>query len=226
MIIKLILAAVVCYVVWTGMAQYKKLEKSKQRDFLIRAAVFAFIAVMVLGALTGRMHWLGALVAALLPLLRFGAGALFKVLPFWASRGGSIPIKTAYLDVIIQAATGQMTGTVVHGQFEGRTLDSLSAQELQALSQECEQSDKKAYYLLRFVRTEQPHQNANPPPNFDDPAYEEALQILGLSPNPTKEDIIKAHKRLIHKLHPDRGGSDFLAARVNQARDVLLKYLK
>jgi len=50
----------------------------------------------------------------------------------------------------------------------------------------------------------------------------EALQILGLADNASRDDIINAHRRLIQKMHPDRGGSDYLAARINLAKDVLL----
>ena len=53
----------------------------------------------------------------------------------------------------------------------------------------------------------------------------EALEILGLHPGATKEDIIKAHRRIVSKTHPDAGGSDYLAKKVNLAKDVLLKDL-
>lgn len=51
----------------------------------------------------------------------------------------------------------------------------------------------------------------------------EALQILGLEPGASREEIIAAHKKLIQKLHPDQGGNDYLAAQLNAARDLLLK---
>jgi curved DNA-binding protein CbpA len=50
----------------------------------------------------------------------------------------------------------------------------------------------------------------------------EAYQVLGLPPGATEADIHEAYKRLMRALHPDSGGSDWLAARINQARDVLL----
>ncbi len=61
--------------------------------------------------------------------------------------------------------------------------------------------------------------------NFADTTMtrEEALEILGLNTNPTREEIVSAHKRLIQKLHPDRGGSPALAKKINTAKEALLK---
>ena len=51
---------------------------------------------------------------------------------------------------------------------------------------------------------------------------EEALQVLGLQAEASKDDIVAAHRKLMQKMHPDRGGSDYLAARINEAKKVLL----
>lgn len=54
-------------------------------------------------------------------------------------------------------------------------------------------------------------------------AQDEAYEVLGLKPGASRTDIIAAHKRLMQRVHPDRGGSDYLAARINLAKATLLK---
>ena len=66
--------------------------------------------------------------------------------------------------------------------------------------------------------------NGPPPPRAagGPMTREEAYQVLGLRPGASETDIRAAHRRLMRGAHPDQGGSDWLAARINQARDVLL----
>ncbi|MEJ2669894.1 MAG: molecular chaperone DnaJ [Gammaproteobacteria bacterium] len=73
----------------------------------------------------------------------------------------------------------------------------------------------------RDSQHEPPHRPGNPSSMSSDEAWE----ILGLRPGANKADILARHKQLIQKLHPDRGGSNYLTARINQARDLLLKGL-
>jgi hypothetical protein len=224
MLIKLILAIGLLVVVFYGIHKYKKLPAAQRRGATVKMLLFGLAGVLLLGVITGRMHWFGAVIAAMLPMLRFGFTAGMRLLPLWLSRtGGQASFKTEHLDVRLRVQTGQLSGTVLKGPHAGKTIEQLSADELTELEQYYRERDSRSFYLIKFARKgasfggQQP-----PPPNFTNPSRDEALQTLGLSGNPSREDIISAHRRLINKLHPDRGGSDFLAARVNQARDILL----
>jgi len=77
--------------------------------------------------------------------------------------------------------------------------------------------------LWSMFTTAQPNREKQPPPATDEMNTDEAYRILGLTQGATEQQIIAAHKRLMQKLHPDRGGSDYLASKINQAKAVLLK---
>lgn len=228
MIIKLLLAIGLIMLLFAGINAIKRMPPEKRKRAIYKSVMIGLVAIILVGVMTGRMHWLGAAFAALIPLFRFGFVALYRVLPLWLNKtGGVASFKTEHLDVKVQVRQGRVTGTVIKGPMEGQALEDLSPEQLQELETYYKDRDTKSYYLVQMCRRGgQSSQNndsnhAHPPP-FSQPDREEALQILGLSGSPSREDILAAHRRLINKIHPDRGGSDFLAARVNQARDILL----
>jgi glucan phosphoethanolaminetransferase (alkaline phosphatase superfamily) len=74
-----------------------------------------------------------------------------------------------------------------------------------------------------YQQHNQQHQQAQtPPPGKQAMSPDEAREVLGLKPGHTKDDVIQAHRRMMQKVHPDRGGSDYLAAQINKAKDTLL----
>lgn len=118
--------------------------------------------------------------------------------------------------------------------MEGKNIADLTNEELAELHSYYKDKDKRAYYLVYVVmqrRNTQAHSQSSGQAGqktFVDAgnlAVSEAVQILGLEDNYSKDDVIAAHRRLIQKLHPDRGGNDYLASQVNLAKDTLLKHL-
>jgi DnaJ-class molecular chaperone len=77
-------------------------------------------------------------------------------------------------------------------------------------------------YLLRSGTGNHQSQDSYQPNNYTELSTDEAYEILGLPSSATTDQVIKAHKRLMQRLHPDRGGSDYLAAKINAAKDKLI----
>ena len=78
-------------------------------------------------------------------------------------------------------------------------------------------------FINRLYQQHNQQQAQSPPPRGKQTmSTDEAMEVLGLKPGSTKEEIIQAHRRMMQKVHPDRGGSDYLAAQINKAKDTLL----
>ncbi len=156
------------------------------------------------------------------------------------SSTGRSRVQTATLVMLFDHASGEMNGTVKRGQFEGYSLSELSVGELKELLKHCAATDSEAagllnvylerYHPKHFGGASRGHaggangagagsQSGNMTSGMSD---QEALDILGLEPGAAKDDIMKAHRSLIGKMHPDKGGSTYLATKINAARDHLL----
>ncbi len=101
----------------------------------------------------------------------------------------------------------------------------MSESELNELCEYCKENDLEAQQLLNNYlqwRFNQKQEQQGATTSSAALTKTEALEILGLDDDASEDDIIKAHRRLIQKLHPDRGGSDYLAAKINQAKDLLI----
>jgi hypothetical protein len=150
------------------------------------------------------------------------------------SSGSISRVRSTLVEMTLDHDTGEMEGTVLGGVFAGHQLGSLDEARLRDLLAECYAADTdgsrllEAYLDRRFPHwrentrsEEQSRADALSPSGAMTP--EEAYQILDLQPGASLEEIRQAHRTLMKKLHPDQGGSTYLAARVNQAKDLLLQ---
>lgn len=144
-----------------------------------------------------------------------------------ASGGGTGPqtasVRTAHLAMTLDPATGATHGEVLSGAMTGRTLDSLTLADLHRLHAEIA-GDAQSLALLEawLDRMHPAWRTAQAAPSSGPMSRAEALDVLGLAEGASAEQIKAAHRDLLRKVHPDSGGSTWLAARINQARDVLL----
>ncbi|MBM3082317.1 DnaJ domain-containing protein [Chelatococcus daeguensis] len=153
------------------------------------------------------------------------------------SSGGGTPrvsrVRSVMIEMELDHASGEMEGTVLAGPREGRALSGLGREELLALRRECLARDMdgarllEAYLDRRFPAWREDadgdaHARGRGEAAAGAMTEEEAREVLGLPPGAGEADIRRAHRTLMKKLHPDQGGSTYLAARVNQAKDILL----
>jgi hypothetical protein len=149
--------------------------------------------------------------------------------------GRSSDVETPYLRMSLDHDTGTMTGTILSGRFAGMRLEEMTRADLIALVRECRTGDEEGARLVEaYLDRAHPDWRddlgggdfgADPGPrrgSGPDISVDEAHAILGLEPGATKAAVREAHHRLMKQLHPDHGGSDYLAGKINRARDVLL----
>ncbi|MES1154863.1 MAG: DnaJ domain-containing protein, partial [Pseudorhodoplanes sp.] len=139
-------------------------------------------------------------------------------------------VRSAFIEMELDHDTGAMRGTILQGRHEGVPLEALDIATLAAFAGEIDEESRAllAAYLDRrepgWREDTQSDAAARPgPARTSKMTEEEAYQILGVQPGASAEDIGRAHRALMKKLHPDQGGSTYLAARVNEAKDILLR---
>ena len=204
------------------------------RGLKVTGIVIAVVAVATL-AVSGRLAALLMPLAMLMPLLIRVRSLLDRYRP--PAGGQTSTVATAFLRMMLDHDTGSMEGTILRGRFAGMRLDELGPADLLALLRECRAEDEEGARLLEAYldrvhpewreelageRAGGGRSGAGARSTSGDMSVEEAYAILGLSAGADADAIKEAHRRLMVKLHPDHGGSDYLATKINRARDVLL----
>jgi hypothetical protein len=174
------------------------------------------------------------------PVGLFGLGLLGWVSMWPASLGARTQkstgrvsrVRTAFVEMELDHDSGAMQGRVLAGRHEGVALDALDRAALVSLLAEIDDDsrDLLATYLDRRepgwredAQGDAAAGSRGRPSHGGKMTEEEAYQILGIQPGASAEEITRAHRALMKKIHPDQGGTTYLAARVNEAKDVLLR---
>ena len=228
------LVAVLFFISW-----YKRVPKAKQKRVRNRALLIGGGILLFFALITGKLHPLFAGLAALVPLAYRAVGLFqtFNTIRAFTSRmkagaspgptpGRTSEVETAFLRMRLDHDTGEMDGAVRQGRYEGCALRGLDLPDLLALLDEC-RTDRQSVavleaYLDRIHEDWREHRAPPPGASSDGMSEEEARAVLGVEPDATHDEVIAAHRRLIQRLHPDRGGSHYLAAKLNAAKDLLL----
>jgi hypothetical protein len=225
---------------------FTRTPPEKLKGALRRGALWGAIAVVVALAATGRLNWVFALLAAAVPLVQ-RLLTLLQVAPLirrligtlrghqagaTAHQPRSSTVTTRFLRMELAHDTGALSGEVLDGPYRGRELTGLELAELLQLLRLCRAQDPQSAALLEAyldrVRGPEWRNLAGAEGAAAGPATggrlsrTQACEILGVAPDAAPDEIRSAHRRLMQKVHPDRGGSTYLAALINQAKDVLL----
>ena len=243
---RLVILIALLFLAWLGYRWFMRTPPEQVSRTLKQAALWGVAIVFIALAATGRMHWLFAAGAAVLPFAQRALG-LLRFLPLAKNlygryqakqtyqapkTGQSSTVETRFLRMTLDHDSGEMDGEVLEGGYEDRLLNQLTLDELLNLYSECQRIDPESAALLEAYldrsysewreQAETPSNNEAAAPTSDSMTLNEAREILGVDENASEQEITHAHRRLMHKLHPDRGGSDYLATKINLAKDCLL----
>lgn len=211
--------------------------------FYLRQITFGLIAASMAWGLYTQGHiWPSGWPGRGFPFVWFPTGGSYRGPRRPRSRGPQAGqtsrVATTWIEVELNHDTGEMQGLVLQGKYASRTLASLSSTDLLAFYGVAGTADSETARLLeayldrrlgpewRLKQQEQKASDRQQETSHRRPdssmSREEAYRVLGLQPGANEVEIRAAHKKLMMQNHPDRGGSDYLASKINEAKDVLL----
>lgn len=217
---------------WLVLRWYAEAEPRQVVTALKWAAGIVGGAVAVWLVVTGRLGQALVLASAMAPLfVRWKALWTQMKNAGGPAKGNRSDVESGWFRMSLDHDSGAMEGLILKGAHRGRRLDELALDALLALLAECRIDDPDSAALLEAYLDraypdwrQQDDGSATAQGHTPSAAMtrDEAYRVLGLEPGAGDADIRDAHRRLMKKLHPDHGGSSYLAAKINQAKDLLL----
>jgi hypothetical protein len=248
MLLKLLAAAALLFLILFAVRWFARQSPQDMSRTLRRLPFYLGAGLLILLAARGHLHWLFAAIGSLLaflprlmPLLqyvpivkrlyqRYQTGHAAGAGP---QAGQASQVESRFVRMSLNHVNGEIDGVILAGALKGRRLSELSLAQTIELLRECRAQDEESARLVEAyldrVHGESWQAQAGAesarsagPSSASTMTRGEAYEILGLESGASDQEIIAAHRRLMQKFHPDRGGSDYLAARINQAKDVLV----
>lgn len=235
---KLLLLLAIALALYILFIRAQALPPHQRKAQYLKLGIVIAVAAVVFLTLTGRMHWVGAALTGLLVGARQFLPLLIRLFPMLSSLrnkssaagpGQHSTVESTVLRMHLDHESGKLSGEVLRGPLQDWHLDELDRSQLEDLLLYAQQEDNDSVQLLvsyleqRFPgETGFGKQQQAAPDTSSGLSRIEALAVLGLGEEASDEDVVQAHRKLMQKLHPDRGGNDYLAAKVNQAKDFLL----
>ncbi len=208
-----------------------KAEVGKVAAFIRRSS--GVLAVGALALLFTRNIGLAILAGMLAYNLMLRTG-WYPGKPSGAAPPGASTVRSLYLEMALDHTTGAITGKVLKGRFAGRALSDFSETERDDFLADLYANDGQGAQLFeayldrttpgwRPAGADTGSRGAKPSRAM---TLDEAYLVLGLKSGATRDDVLAAHRNLMKRFHPDQGGSTYLAAQVNEAKDLILKHIK
>lgn len=232
---RLILLMAIGAVIYILLRRITAMPPHRRRGEYFKLGLGVAVVAVILLTLAGKMHWVGAAITGLLVAARQSLPILIRLFPMLSSlksQAAGNPkqstVTTSILRMHLDHDTGALSGDVLDGPFKDWQLAEMNREQLYSLRQYCEANDKESLQLLEGYLEQRFQEESEDRDDQESPepggmSHKEALEILGLDDAADRDAIVDAHRKLMQKLHPDRGGSDYLAAKINQAKDLLLQ---
>ncbi len=221
------LVAVWFFLRWYAKADVRKVVKGTR--WLVGGGAAVLAAFL---ALRGQLLLASFLAPVAVSVLRFGRrGPLDCNTTESIGSAEESAVRSRFIAMHLDHDTGTVSGRVLAGRFRSRDLFSLDEEEMAMLLEEVAGDGESVSLLEAWLDKNRDGwrgaqapggEAAHPSASSSDPVRE-AYDVLGLQPGGTREEITAAHHALMKKMHPDQGGSTYLASKINQAKDLLLR---
>lgn len=221
------------YLVLAGIKAFGRVTPAQVARWMRGGGMLMFIVGAVYLLVAGRFGLVQMLIQAFRSRPGVGLGGDFFEARGSGGKSRASTASTAWIYMRLDLDAGSMEGRAIGGPYAGREFSALSRDENLKLYALCRQQDLdgarllETYFDRRFAGWREAYQSQRESGSVGGGGSgamtrDEAYEVLGLPKGAAGDEIVRAHRSLMKKLHPDHGGSTALAARVNQAKDVLL----